>query len=312
MCIWEFLRVRDLLAYLLIRALSCLCRVLGARGAAALGCLIGMGISLADDKRGRGRILRHMARALGPRRARDILPKYYENLGLLVVEYARMWTPRRSDFADWIAPDGAERVKAILDAGRGVICITGHLGFWELAGHCIAVNSGPMNALYRPLKNPYLDRHLRALREQSGMLVLEKRAAVRRMIRVLRAAETVGLLMDQDGSGMGVFVPFFGELASTLPTAVRIARRTGAAIVPTSCYRDRSRAFHRLRIGPEVEQADTGDAELDVLITTRNCNRALEEAILEHPAQWLWRHRRWQTRPTPEQERKWAEAEARC
>ncbi len=302
--------MRDLLAYILIRALSCLCRVLGARGAAALGCLLGMGASFLDDRRGRGRVLRHLARAVGARRARDILPGYYENLGLLVPEFARMWNPRRRDFADWIAPDGIERLKAVLASGKGAVCITGHLGNWELAGHCLAANGVALHALYRPLRNPYVDRHLRALREQSGMLVYEKRGALRRIIRVLRDSQAVGLLMDQDGSGMGVFVPFFGELSSTLPTAALIARRTGAAIVPVTCYRDRSRAFHRLRIGPEVEQADTGDAELDVLITTRNCNRALEDAILEHPAQWLWRHRRWQTRPTPEQERKWAEAEA--
>ncbi|MHC4251897.1 MAG: lysophospholipid acyltransferase family protein, partial [Planctomycetota bacterium] len=300
---------RDLLAYLCIRALSCLCRVLGVRGSAALGCLFGMGISVLDDRRGRARVLRHMARAVGARRAGDLLPRYYEHLGLLIVEFARMWSPRRSDFADWIAPDGAERVRAILASGRGMIGITGHLGCWELAGHCVAVHGGPTHALYRPLKNPYIDRHLRSLREQSGMFVYEKRDALRTTIRVLRASEAVGILVDQDGSGMGVFVPFFGELASTLPTAARIARRTGSAIVPVTCYRDRSRAFHRLRIGPEVEQADTGDAELDVLITTRNCNRALEDAILEHPAQWLWRHRRWNTRPTPEAVDRWRAAE---
>jgi KDO2-lipid IV(A) lauroyltransferase len=251
-----------------------------------------------------------MARAVGARRALRLLPRYYEHLGLLVIEFARMWNPIRSDFADWIASDGIDRFKDILATGRGLIGITGHLGCWELAGHCIAANAVPTHALYRPLKNPYLDRHLRALRGQSGMLVYEKRDALRTTIRVLRASEAVGLLMDQDGSGLGVFVPFFGELASTLPTAARIARRTGSAIVPVTCYRDRSRAFHRLRIGPEVEQADTGDAELDVLITTRNCNRALEDAILEHPAQWLWRHRRWNTRPAPEDLEKWRAAEA--
>jgi KDO2-lipid IV(A) lauroyltransferase len=251
-----------------------------------------------------------MARAMGPRRARGLLPRYYEHLGLLIVEYARMWNPLRRDFADWIAPDGIERLKAILATGRGAVCITGHLGNWELAGHCLAANGVALHALYRPLRNLYLDRHLRALREQSGMLVYEKRGALRRMIGVLRGGEAVGLLMDQDGGGMGAFVPFFGRPASTLPTAAMIARRTGAAILPVTCYRDRARAFHRLRIGPEVEQSSTGDAERDVLVTTRNCNRALEHAIMEHPAQWLWRHRRWNTLATPEALEKWRSADA--
>jgi len=303
--------MRDRLAYLMFRAFSGLCRLLGARGAVALGCLIGIAVSVIDDRAGQGRILGHLRRALGRRRALGLLPRYYEHLGLLVVELAQMWHPRRSDFADCIASEGIERLKAVMASGRGVICITGHLGCWEFAGHCLAANGVPLHALYRPLKNRHFDGHLRSMREQSGMIVHEKRNAVRTIIRVLRAGEAVGLLMDQDGSRSGVFVPFFGEFGSTLPTAARIARRTGAAIVPVTCYRDGSRALHRLRIGPEVVQADTGDVELDVLITTRNCNRALEDAVLEHPAQWLWRHRRWRTRPAPKDVRKWREAVAR-
>ena len=303
--------MRDRLAYLIFRALSSLCRLLGARGAAGLGCFLGWLLSLVDDRAGQGRIIRHLTRAFGRHRALGLLPRYYEHMGLLIVELARMWHPRQGDFADCIAPDGIERLKAVTASGRGVICITGHLGCWEYAGHCLAAHGVPLHALYRPLKNRHLDRHLRSMRERSGMIVHEKRNAVRTIIRVLRAGEAVGLLMDQDGSKSGVFVPFFGELGSTLPTAARIARRTGAAIIPVTCYRDGSRAFHRLRIGPEVVQADTGDPELDVLITTRNCNRALEAAVLEHPAQWLWRHRRWRTRPAPRDARKWREAVAR-
>ena len=302
--------MRDRLSYLVFRALSGICRLLGARGSAGLGCLLGMVLSLVDDRAGRERVLGHLARVFGRRRALGLLPRYYEHMGLLVIEFARMCSLRRVGFADCIASDGIDRLKAVLASGRGVICITGHLGCWEFAGHCLAMHGVPLHALYRPLKNRHLDRHLRSIRERSGMIVHEKSNAVRTIIRVLRAGEAVGLLMDQDGSGSGVFVPFFGELGSTLPTAARIARRTGAAIVPVTCYRDGSRAFHRLRIGPEVMQGDTGDPELDILITTGNCNRALEEAVLEHPAQWLWRHKRWRTRPAPKDVRRWREAAA--
>ena len=238
--------MRDFVVYIVFRTFALLCSALGARGSAALGYLLGLVFGLFETKR--KRVLDHMANAFGTRRARELLPKYHEHLGLLVVQVAR------------------------------------------------------------PRKNRYLDARLRRVRERSGMLVYEKKDAVRGMIRSLRAGEAVGLLMDQDGSGLGVFVPFFGRLASTLPTAARIARRTGAAIVPVTCYRLPGRTRHALRVGPEVEQADTGDEERDVLVTTRRCNRALEQAILEHPAQWLWRHRRWRTLPGAEQVSAWQAA----
>jgi len=298
----------DLLAYILFRVFSFACGVIGPRGSAGLGCLLGMGISLFDSARGRGLILRNMTQALGPARARDYLPRYYEHIGLLVVEFARIWRPGRHDFTDRIAPDGIERLRAALASPEGALCITGHLGNWELCGQCLARNGVALHAVYKALKNPYLDGLLRRLRRDGGMLVHEKQAGARTMIRAVRKHETVGLMMDQDGSGVGVFVPFFGRIGSTLSIAAQIARRTGAKLVPVTSYRDRSRAFHRLRVGPEIEVADTGDDARDILLTTRNCNRALERAILEHPAQWLWRHRRWQTRVRPEDVRSWEEA----
>jgi KDO2-lipid IV(A) lauroyltransferase len=295
--------VRDFVVYIVFRTFALLCRALGARGSAALGYLLGLVFGLFETKR--KRVLDHMANAFGRRRALSLLPKYHEHLGLLVVEFARLYAFRREGLADWIEPDGIERLLKIMARGTGVIGITGHLGSWELTGYCAANSGVPVYALYRPLKNRFLDRHLRSVREHGGMLVYEKTDALRGMIRALRAGKAVALLMDQDGSGLGVYVPFFGRLASTLPTAARIARRTGSAIVPVTCYRLPGRTRHSLRIGPEVEQADTGDDERDVLVTTRRCNRALEQAILEHPAQWLWRHRRWRTRPGVEQVSAW-------
>ncbi len=306
--------MRDLLVYVLFRAFSLLCRALGSirngAGAAALGCLIGLALGALDRRR--GRVLRHMAVAVGMRRALALLPKYYEHLGLLAVEYAQLQAYHPQRVGDWMEPEGLADFREILGRGKGVILVTGHIGNWEIGGQALVSWGVPMHALFRPLKNQHLDRHLRGLRQRSGMTVYGKFDSVRAMMRVLRSGEALALILDQDGSGLGVFAPFFGKLASTLPTAARLARRTGAAIVPVTTYRLPARTKHRLKVGREIETADTGDEERDVLITTCRCNRALEEAILEHPAQWLWRHRRWQSRLTPEAVRAWREAEPYC
>jgi KDO2-lipid IV(A) lauroyltransferase len=250
-----------------------------------------------------------MSRALGFRRARGLVPRYYEHLGLLVAEFARMRFRTPEDVSRWIEPDGIERLREVVSRGRGVIALTGHIGNWELAGHCIAANGVPTHALYRPLSNPYLDRRLQRLRASSGMRLRGKRDALRALVRVLRSGEVAGILLDQDGGRQGVFCPFFGKLGSTLPTAAVLAMHTGAAIVPVTCYRCPSREGHRLRVGQEVRLASTGDEERDALITTRRCNEALERAILEHPEQWLWVHRRWNVKPKPEDAQKWREVQ---
>ena len=137
-----------------------------------------------------------------------------------------------------------------------------------------------------------------------------KEAGARFILRTLKAGEVSGILVDQNADRAGVYVPFFGRLASTLPTAARMARRTGAPIVPVTTYRLPGRTRHTLRIGPEVVPVETGEAneERDVLLTTHLCNRAIEDAILEAPAQWVWVHRRWQHPPGAAEVAAWEEA----
>jgi KDO2-lipid IV(A) lauroyltransferase len=42
------------------------------------------------------------------------------------------------------------------------------------------------------------------------------------------------------------------------------------------------------------------DREAEVIRLTAACNAALEDAIRRHPAEWVWMHERWKTRPAPE------------
>ena len=300
--------MRDLLVYSLFRLFSLIARLAGRRGAVALGYLIGLGIAATDDRA--SRILRHMARAVGWRRARPLLKRYYEHLGLVAVEYMRLDAYTPETVREWMAPAGLDRFREALSRGKGVLLLTGHIGNWELLGQALVAYDIPLRALYRPLKNPYLDRHLRRMRERHGMDVHGKEAGARFILRTLKAGEVSGILVDQNADRAGVYVPFFGRLASTLPTAARMARRTGAPIVPVTTYRLPGRTRHTLRIGPEVVPVETGEAneERDVLLTTHLCNRAIEDAILEAPAQWVWVHRRWQHPPGAAEVAAWEEA----
>ena len=300
--------MRDLLTYLLFRLLSLVAHLAGRRGAVALGRLLGLAIAATDYRT--GRLLRHMSRAVGRRRAKSLLKKYHEHLGLLAVEYMRLDTYDPKCVREWMEPEGLDRFREILSRGKGIILLTGHLGNWEIGGQSLVAYGLPLRVLYRPLKNPYLDRHVRRVREWHGMSVHGKRAGVHFVLRTLKAGEVSGIFLDQNGGADGVYVPFFGELASTLPTAARISRRTGAPIVPMSSHRLPDRTRHTPRIGPEIVPVNTGkgNEERDVLVTTYLCNRAIEDAILEAPAQWIWAHRRWQHPPGEAEVAAWEEA----
>jgi KDO2-lipid IV(A) lauroyltransferase len=49
--------------------------------------------------------------------------------------------------------------------------------------------------------------------------------------------------------------------------------------------------------------ADALDREAEVVRLTAACAAIQERAIRRHPAEWVWMHQRWKTRPPAEAER---------
>jgi KDO2-lipid IV(A) lauroyltransferase len=107
----------------------------------------------------------------------------------------------------------------------------------------------------------------------------------------------VGILLDQNAArSEGVFVPFFGRLASTSRSVALLALRTGAPVVPIFARREPG-GRHRIIVRPPIDVPETSDREVAVAALTGRCTAVIEAAIREAPEQWLWLHNRWRTRP---------------
>lgn len=195
--------------------------------------------------------------------------------------------------------EGLERLREAYDEGKGVLVFSGHYGNWELVALMQAHMGMPMHMIARPLDNPMLEKMLARYRGLSGNVVVHKRSAVREMIRVLRDGGGIAFVIDQDARDSGVFVPFFGRLASTTPTLALVALRTGARVVPVFSVPGDDDSY-RIVYGPPVEVRDTGDRDADVLRLTAECTAVLEGWVRKHPELWLWMHRRWKTPPPAE------------
>jgi KDO2-lipid IV(A) lauroyltransferase len=195
---------------------------------------------------------------------------------------------------------GAEHVERALAAGRGCIWVACHLGNWEIAARVAKARGWPLTSVYRALDNPLLDRWMLAQRLAHGQQMVEKHGALRPLVRALRENRIVVLLVDQDAGRHGVFVPFFGTPASTIPTPAELALRTGTVLVPSFPIRTGPGFRHELTFEAPVPAEDTGNHEADVLRITAAINERFEAAVRRTPTQWLWAHRRWKTRPPGE------------
>ena len=222
----------------------------------------------------------------------------YRSLGRLLAVCAHFPRFTSESIRQVVTYDGLENYQAALAKGRGVLFLTAHLGPWELGAFAHALHGYPIHIVYRPLDNPRLDRLVNRYRTLSGNKLIDKRDSARGMLAALAKNETVGILADQNTSlEEGVFVSFFGVLASTTAGIPRVALHSGAAVVSAFCVWEETSRRYCIHFDPALEFPASSDRDADIRAATQQMASGIEKYIRRYPDQWLWIHRRWKTRP---------------
>ena len=225
-----------------------------------------------------------------------IAKQSFRNLGKNVVEFLRFPLLNEQNVWNLVTVEGRENVEHALELGRGVIIFIAHLGNWELLAPVYSALFPKTTVIAFPLKNRYIDKMVNKYRCWLGMEIIRKRFATKYVLKALKDNYVVGFIADQNAGREGVFVEFFGKLASTARGPVAIALKTRAPLILSLDIRlpnDR----HRLIITEPVELTVTGDVDEDVACNTSKLMAELEEYIRRYPCQWMWQHDRWKTRP---------------
>ncbi len=224
-----------------------------------------------------------------------ILDGVFLTIARLLFALARFPSLTPANVREWIEYEGLEHYQSAKSKGKGVLIATAHLGNWELSAFAHALMTEPMHVMVRPLDNPKLDRLVEDRRQGSGNRLIFKKEAARRVLKVLRENNAVGILVDQNSSpAEGVFVNFFGVKACANAAFVKFANHSDAAVLLGFALWDNEKNRYVLRFYPELELS--GDVEVD----TQLVHSELEHVVRQYPEQWMWIHRRWKTRPPGE------------
>ena len=189
---------------------------------------------------------------------------------------------------------------------RAQMCITAHLGNWELLGHAVSIRGYPLSSVAAPLVNPAVDAYLARLRAVSGQIIIPRDGALRGMLRTLKAGGKVALLLDQNTrpSQGGVFVDFFGLPVPISDAGAALAIKTRADILFGFCIPDAA-GNYTVHTHPKLTPP-TGEAGRDVVNEyTQGIARAIEAAIRQHPEAWLWMYKRWKHMPADADSDRW-------
>ena len=211
--------------------------------------------------------------------------------GQLVTELPKIWCDPLS--VQRMRIQGLRHLQESAAAGRGVIILTPHLGAFELAPRAIGQHH-PITVLYRPSRQPVVERLLQRLRPTSTVATAPANAAgVRLLLRALKKGQAIGMLPDQVPSrGEGQWADFFGRPAYTMVLPMRLAQATGAALIWALALR--TPGGWQLVLEPWDPAADAGSSmTLEQLVV--QMNRKTEEMILRQPDQYLWAYNRYKT-----------------
>jgi len=216
-----------------------------------------------------------------------LLVAHFQSLGISLFEIAFSWWAPQRRASRLIRVEGAENLHAALAHGRGVILLSAHFTTLEIAGRALA-SVQRTNFLYRPTKNPLLAWFMSHCRCRFGGNAIP-RDDIRGLISALKHNECVWYAPDQSYRKKGAqMVEMFGIPAATNTFTSRLARMTGATVLPYFFERLPDATGYRAVIHPPLDNFPSECAVAD----TERFNHLIEAQVRRVPEQYLWIHRR--------------------
>lgn len=215
--------------------------------------------------------------------------------GIGIMETATGWCRDPEHLRHRVTFKGQAHMARVQAEGKGALIIGVHFSTLDLGAalHSLYFRA---DAVQRPHDNPLFARFMGRARDPYFDAIID-RHDLRGVVRRIKSGHGVWYSPDQDfGREASVFAPFFGIPAATVKMTSRIARMTGAPVIPLMFHRNPDNRTYTLEYLPPLEDFPSGDEMADA---TR-INAFIEDAIRKHPDQYLWLHRRFKTRPEGE------------
>ena len=208
------------------------------------------------------------------------------------LESTHAWWQDMSPYYRTTEVQGLENLIEARSKGKGVLLIGGHYSIFDFALPLVACHLENPGYVYRPNKNPVIDRMIEnGRRRHFGIRAFAKRE-LRPMVSFLKKGGEIWFACDQDfGGKTELFVPFFGVETGCITSPSYIAKVSGASVICVSHLRLPDGGY-RVVFSP-VQVGFGVDKQKD----TEAWNQYIEDAIREQPDQYLWLHKRFKTRP---------------
>ena len=221
-----------------------------------------------------------------------LLKANFKSLGMSFMEVVSGWWLSERRLRNRVNIEGLEHLENALKEGKGVILLSAHFTCLEMGGRLLSLYA-PFHVMYRSNENPVMEYFMRKNRDHHFEKAIPRDNA-REMLKSLKQGKAVWYASDQNfGHKYSVFADFFGIAAATNTATSRLARLSGARVIPFFPSRMDNDRGYTLKLYPPLQDFPGTDPKEDA---TR-INLLIEEQVRQSPDQYLWVHRRFKDRP---------------
>ena len=180
---------------------------------------------------------------------------------------------------------------------KPLVCITAHMGNWEVMGQAAALQGADLASIAATLKNKAVDTILIKQRERTGQTIIPQKGALKTLISRFRKKGKAAFVLDQntDVKDGGIVVDFLGLPMPVSPAPATLAYRTGTEIIFGFCIPKAGGhyciTFTKIITPPPFQKSlSTADVATEL---TRQIQDEISTQILQHPEFWLWSYKHW-------------------
>lgn len=221
--------------------------------------------------------------------------KNFASVGMAFIETAMAWWLPDDKLKNMFHLTGFEHAAKAFAQNKGILVLSPHFTCLEMVGRVLGMHYS-FGVIYRPHKKALINFIHETFRKKHYLHYIP-RHDIRQLLRALKDNMAVWYAYDIDGGKKNsVFAPFFGIQTASLTALSRLAKMSGAAVVPIQFFRHENEFKYEIRLYPEVEPFPTENWVEDA---TR-LNAILENVIRDKPDQYIWQYKRFKTRPVGE------------
>ena len=219
----------------------------------------------------------------------------FNSAAMSFFETSLAWWASDKRMKQMVSFEGVENIEAERKNNRGILLLGGHYTTLEISGRLLTYYMRDFRPVYKAARNKLFNKFMISCREKAINPLLENKN-MKKIILALKKGSCVWYAPDQDfGPENSVFAPFMGVKIATLTATSRLAKLSGAAVIPFYSARCDDGKYI-IRFGKSFENFPSGDDIKDA----SKINSAIEEHVRQYPEQYLWLHRRFKTRPKGE------------